>query len=716
MFDAAGDRVTDEPSALRRVAALVAHARSSSELFNGVAEEVGKLVPGADATSIGRYDGETVEYVGGWSRGGDTNWIGERVPIGGHNNATLVYERRAPARVETIADDATAASAFARRWGIANTRVGAPILVADRLWGLISVASYAEDALPAGTEYQLASFAELVASAIANADARDVLQRVADEQAALRRVAVLVAHAASPEEVFTEIAGEIGGLFDVTSVGMIRYDSDATVLLSAWQRTPDERVPAPGTRVPLGGNNVTSRVFDTARPARLDDYDRVADGHAALGLRLGAQSAVAAPILVERALWGAVVVASDRGPLPDDTETRLLAFTELLGTAVANAQARLDIRRHADEDAALRRIAVLTARNASPIEVFAAVCEEIGQLLDVEFTTMNRYDDDGQVTIVGAWGRTNVAVPVGARVELAGRNVSMIVKETQRPARVDHYEDDAGPTPAAARASGMRSAAGAPIVVEDRVWGVLIAASSAAEPLPSETEARLVGFTELVATAIANAESQTALRASRARLVTTADETRRRIERDLHDGVQQSLVSLALSARAAQEMVPPTETELADRLDAIASELTDVVDDVREIAQGVHPIVLSKGGLRPALSALVARSTIPATLDVSFGTRLPEAIEVAAYYAVSEALTNCAKHSGATNVEVSAAFQGGELRVRVADNGRGGATLATGGGLVGVKDRVDALGGRLTLESDRKLGATLEIVLPVRPR
>ena len=267
--------------------------------------------------------------------------------------------------------------------------------------------------------------------------------------------------------------------------------------------------------------------------------------------------------------------------------------------------------------------------------------------------------------------------------------------ETGRPARIDDYADASGRGAEFARRWSLGASVGVPVSVAGRLWGYIVVGSTQAEPLPAGTEARLAGFTELVTTAIANAEAQAALTASRARIVATADATRRRIERDLHDGAQQRLVSLALQLRAAQAAVPPGTGELVQQLDDMA----DVLDELREIARGIHPAVLAEGGLRPALRTLARRSAIPIDLTVQAERRLPEPIEIAAYYVVSEALTNVAKHAHASVAEVEVAVGDGVLHVRVRDDGRGGADFGHGSGLVGLKDRVEALGGRLSVQS-----------------
>ena len=249
-----------------------------------------------------------------------------------------------------------------------------------------------------------------------------------------------------------------------------------------------------------------------------------------------------------------------------------------------------------------------------------------------------------------------------------------------------------------------------PISVEGRLWGVIGIASG--HELPPPTEARLAGFTELVATAIANAEARAALTASRARIVATTDQTRRRIERDLHDGAQQRLVSLALQLREAQAALPGAG-ELAERLEGAVTEVNGVLEELREIARGIHPAVLTEGGLRPALRALARRSAVPVSLDVQVAGRLPEPVEIAAYYAVSEALTNVAKYAHASAAEVEVAVGGGVLQVDVRDDGRGGADFGRGSGLLGLKDRVEALGGWISLQSTAGAGTIMQIALPL---
>ena len=262
----------------------------------------------------------------------------------------------------------------------------------------------------------------------------------------------------------------------------------------------------------------------------------------------------------------------------------------------------------AEEQVALRRVATLVARGVASEQVFAAVTEEVGRLLSADHAHLGRYEPGGAITTVAGWGRTVRPVPVGRRWSLGGNNIATLVFETGRPARIDNPADASGPLGVAARERGVGSGVGTPVIVEGRLWGVITARSRPEQPLPADTEARLASFTELVATAIANADSRAELMASRARIVAAADETRRRIERDLHDGIQQRLVSLGLEVRAAQATVPPQLGELAGVLARVAEELVSVFDELQEIAQGIHPAILSEHGLGPALAALRRRS------------------------------------------------------------------------------------------------------------
>jgi signal transduction histidine kinase len=291
--------------------------------------------------------------------------------------------------------------------------------------------------------------------------------------------------------------------------------------------------------------------------------------------------------------------------------------------------------------------------------------------------------------------------------------VAVSVRQTGVAARAERFDGPPGSVARFFQETGMMTGTGSPIVVEGRLWGVTVAVSRNADAFPAGTETRIADFTELAATAIANAETQDQLRESRARIVATADHTRQKIERDLHDGAQQRLVSLALRLRMAQAAVPPELGQLGAELERVTAGLTDALDELREYARGIHPAVLTERGLGSALKALTRRCPIPVDLDIRTDGQLPEPIEVAAYYVVSEALANAAKHANAAKAAVHVEAVTGVLRISVRDDGCGGADFTRGTGLVGLKDRVEALGGRIALRSPHGAGTTLRAELPL---
>ena len=365
-----------------------------------------------------------------------------------------------------------------------------------------------------------------------------------------------------------------------------------------------------------------------------------------------------------------------------------------------------------EEQAALRRVATVVAEGTPPQMVFPAVNEEVARLLEVDGTRMMRYEADGTATIVASWGEPTI-VPAGTRIALDGRNIGSLVRSSGRPARIEDYEDAPGSVAALARERGVRSTVGAPITVEGRLWGAMSAFSKADKPLPSGIELRLADFTDLVGTAIANTQARADLTASRARVVAATDDIRRRIERDLHDGTQQWLVSLALDVRNAQASVPDTQPQLRTELAGIADGLVAALDDLREISRGIHPALLARRGLGPALEALARRSALPVELDINLDGRLPDHVEVAAYFVVAEALTNAAKHARPTAIWVAADVVDGRLRLTVRDDGIGGADPANGSGLTGLTDRVEALGGTISVHSPPGEGTTMQVWLPL---
>jgi signal transduction histidine kinase len=393
--------------------------------------------------------------------------------------------------------------------------------------------------------------------------------------------------------------------------------------------------------------------------------------------------------------------------------------TRIEAVQLPDSQADSRLRRLAEEQAALRRVARLVASGAASREVFSAVVREVARVMHLPMVVVCRYDGDGMMTVIAAWSDRPHLLQPGTRWPLDGESMAARVKWTGRPARIEDYTGLPGELAAGARASGLNATAGAPIVVNGCVWGV-IGMSSPDAPLAEHVEDRLADFTELLVTAIATAEIReklTRLAAeldlSRARILATADATRRRIERDLHDGAQQQLVAAALELRAVQAATPPELGKQRTEIGHIVERLVEVLDGLREIALGIHPSILAESGLGPALKMLVCRSPIEVELDVRVRARLPEPVEVAAYYVVSEALTNTAKHAGASAVHVVAEEREHVLRVGVRDDGCGGADPARGSGLLGLKDRAEAIGGTLSIESPQGAGTSLRVELPL---
>jgi signal transduction histidine kinase len=361
----------------------------------------------------------------------------------------------------------------------------------------------------------------------------------------------------------------------------------------------------------------------------------------------------------------------------------------------------------------LRRVATLVAERAPPARVFEAVCAEVGRLIPADGAALTRYEADGTLTTIASWTTTGGYVPSAMRLPIEQAPVSSAVHETARPHRIDNWDAIPGEVAARGAAAGWRSAVAVPLIVSGRPWGTVIVMSKSGQPMPPDTEARLTQFTDLAATAIADAESRAELAASRARIITTADATRRRIERDLHDGVQQQLLSIALELRNAQAGVPPELDQTRAQFSRAVDGLTNVLDELREIAHGIHPAILAQGGLGPALKTLGRRSPVPVQLEFHDDVKLPERVEVAAYYVVAEALANAAKYAQASAVRVEVQTQQRNLRVSVRDDGLGGANPSDGSGLTGLKDRAEALGGAMTLHSPPGGGTTLQVELPL---
>jgi signal transduction histidine kinase len=391
------------------------------------------------------------------------------------------------------------------------------------------------------------------------------------------------------------------------------------------------------------------------------------------------------------------------------------ALTSLILAAVTAERTASERAQQAltDEQAALRRIATLVAGEAASARVFEQVTIEAAKTLGASAASLARFEKNDMVTFVGGWSDTGwLAFPVGSRVPVEETGVLAKIRQTGRPERVDDYENL--PAEIAERLSsfGYKSATAAPIRVGGKLWGGLVAVTRGKEPLPRGSEHRLADFAELVAQALANADAYRKLAASRVRLVEAGDTERRRLERNLHDGAQQRLVSLALKLRLVRGNLRKNPEAAETLLAEADSELDQALEELRELARGIHPAVLTDRGLEVAIRALAERAPVPVDLTRLPEDRLPESVEAAIYYLVAEAITNVAKYAQATCASVAVERSNGFATVVVRDDGVGGAEPVPGSGLAGLADRVEALGGRLHIESPAGRGTELTAEIP----
>lgn len=699
-----------EQAALRRVATLVAREPRPDQLFAAVAEQVARVLA-VPYVRVVRYEPEGSVVVGGFSEGDREPFpIGSRWPLDSPGVTAIVRETGRPARIEDY-EHLSGEIASAVRSSGGRSSVASPIVVDRRLWGAMVLLSPRDEPLPEDTEARLTDFTELVAAAIASAESRDALARLADEQAALRRVATMVAQGAAPQNLFEAVAEEVGRLLHVGSATMGRYEQDGGVTTVASWGTDSAAFPT-GARWPTEGTNVAWMVLLTGRAARIDDFSTATDPIGVAARKAGMKSAVGSPILVEGHLWGVMTATSTEGALPPGTDARLGSFTELVAAAIANAESQGGLEQLLNEQAALRRVATLVAQAAQPDAVFEAVGEEIGRLFGSSLTMVGRFEPDAPALVAVGVGTGDEGIPLGSRWDIADLPASGQVFRTGRSVRIDEvdYASASGQAAAIGRRLGVVSTVASPIFVAGRLWGVVSASYD--KQLPPEAEERLEKFSELIATAIGNAESTAELSASRRRIVTAGDEARRRIERNLHDGTQQRLIALGLDLHRVRDTIgaEPAATAAIERMEG---DLESILEDLRELSHGLHPPLLSRAGLRPSLQALVRRSPIPVQLDVDLEERPPEATETAIYYVVSEALANAIKHSHASEITVTVSTVRTGLHVLISDDGLGGADPSGGSGLIGLGDRVSALGGRFGLSSPAGRGTRISVELPV---
>ena len=708
------EQLAAEQAALRRVAELVARQAPADEVFSIVTEELGHLLEVRTVRMVRFEHDGSATVLGAHGVQDERLTTGVNFPIPAGSVIETVLRTQRPARLDDFSEVQGPIGSILREQG-AGAGVGGPIVVDGRLWGAMAVGVRSADALPSGSEHRVAMFAELMSTAIANLESRARVEQLAAEQAALRRVAELVARQAPAQRVFGVVTEELNRLLDVTTVGTGRFEPDGTVTIMAVTGTAQDAFP-PGMSVALEGGSAIEQVLRTGRPAHIESYDHVRGQLGSVMRRLGAGWAAAGPIVVDGRLWGAMTANSGPGAVyPAGAEQRVARFAELVSTAISNIESHERIERLAAEQSALRRVATLVAREHSPDDLFAMLAAEVGVLFGADAAEILRYEGDAAVTMVAGWTASAISLPIGDRLPLDGENLANEVQRTGLPGRKEDYSAARGAIAALSREVGIRCAVASPILVAGAVWGMIAVASRGLETMPADTEARLAEFSSHAAVSVANAKSRADLADSRARIVRAGDEARQRFERDLHDGAQQRLVSLGLELRTAEATLPPDLSEARRRLSAVGAGLNAVLDNLREISRGLHPAVLSEDGLGAALGSLALRSAVPVQLELSLGSeRLETAVEAAAYYVVSEALTNTAKHADASRVHVSVQPGDGTLELTVSDDGVGGADAARGSGLTGLTDRVEAIGGSLSIQSPPSRGTTIRVTLPIR--
>jgi signal transduction histidine kinase len=534
------------------------------------------------------------------------------------------------------------------------------------------------------------------------------LERVVDEQAALRRIATLVAAGATEADLAAAVSSEIGGLFGAQSAIVVRWDVDTIRVIGNW-RADSAHVGLAGAVLSYGGDTITARVVETAAPARVDS---AADLKTEFGRQrwaeLGLEASIGAPIMVDRKVWG-VVAASRREP--DDAfaqgdEERLSDFSALVAQAIVNTEARSETAALVAEQSSLRHIATLVAAGRPQAAVLDAVTEEAGMLFGAASVSLVRWEGvQDEVVVAAAWDRAG-STPVRERsfYHPDPRGPTLAVLETGGACHGIESSPERGSVAVIA----------APVIATGLLFGALTAARAAEDPFPAGAEIRLRSFADLAAQSIANERAQAELRASRARIVQTADEARRRLERNLHDGAQQQLVSVLLALRLVERMFESNPSTARVVLHEASNELADAMQELRELARGLHPALLSELGLRPALDALSARSPFVVEITDVPEDRVSEPVEAAIYYVVAESLTNAAKHAAASSATVSVLCTADAVSVEIADDGGGGASLEAGSGLRGLVDRVEALGGELTVSSPRGGGTLVRAELPLK--
>jgi signal transduction histidine kinase len=631
----------------------------------------------------------------------------------------------------------------ATMWPPVGVGIAALYFYGLRLWPAIAIA----DLLPGVADYSQplgTVFGQTLGNTLAVVAAAFLLRRLMGGRAPLERVvdvlglvacAVVAAGVSAlfgpPSLYFGDII-ERAQVDDVMRRWFLSDLSGALVVTPIFLAWAGSRVARPSRRFVLEGLGVLALlVFLVEVPSQRDVPYVVFPVLIWAALRLGPRGAATAVLVVASlTIWN---TAQNEGPFVRESITDQLlatqfflaiaALTSLILAAVMAERLRagealrrneVSVRLLANEQTALRRVATLVASEAKPQELFDKVTEEAALLLGAHNASIVRYGDDGRGTVVSAWSVPDRGhIPVGETVALDGDTVVACVYRTGETHRAN-YDELSDPLAEVQRSFGYRSAVGAPVTLGGRLWGAIAAATADPEPLPGEAEKRLCDFAELVSQALANADAREKLAASRARIVEAGDAERRRLERNLHDGAQQRLVALALHLRLVEAAVERDPARARALLAGALEQLNDALEELRELARGIHPAILTDRGLGPALDALVTRAPVPVEVAEVPEERLPPQVEAAAYYVVAEAVTNAAKYAQASNVSVSIRRSNGRAVVQVADDGVGGADPGHGSGLRGLADRLEALDGRLHVESPPDRGTRIEAEIPLR--
>ncbi|MGS0684943.1 GAF domain-containing protein [Nakamurella sp. GG22] len=683
----------DEQAALRRVAELAAHDAPAEEVLRAVAVEASGLA-GVEFGMVLKYEGmDGANRIVALNGAPDNFAVGMRAPGTGESAVQRDWGTGRVARVDDLGEMTGLWPGLAHERGF-KASAGVPIVIHGVLWGALIVCGR-DGPVPRAVEEHLVNFAELAATAIGAANARQELRLLADEQAALRRVAELAAREAPAEDVLAAVAAEASALAGVEFTTLLRYGRDGSTVIVAAAGAPEGITV--GMRSPGTGDAAVQRVWRTGRPARVDKLAEMTGVWPLLAHSKGFTASAAVPVVLHGQLWGALVVVGRAEAFPLPIEEHLANFADLAATAVSAADARQGLRQLAGEQAAVRRVAELVARSVELDQIFNAVTTETSSLLGDAAATLLRYERAADATVVAS---TNDRTP----------------RERRMPVKPSFERD-----PDVLRPTGPRVPGGIPVDAGDRVvkvpvtveghtWGALTVVTSG-PPLPAGSEEKLRPFAELTAVAVVNAENKSKLTASRARVIATADETRRRIQRDVHDGAQQRLVHTIIVLKLAREaaLEGRSTNELVNEALSNAERASK---ELRDIVHGILPASLTRGGLRSGLESLLLDLALPVELTVG-APRLSPQIETTAYFIVAEAITNVVKHAQANRATVDIKVENSTLIIHIADDGVGGAVPGDGSGLTGLLDRVEAGNGTLTVTSPAGGGTMLRAKLPL---